>query len=181
MNAAAGWPLLAGETLLWSGRPGQGLRLTGRDVVLVPFSLVWLGGVVFWETMVLRQPHAPVFARLWGVPFLLAGLYIAFGRFVFDAMLRRATHYALTDRRVLIGRGWPRRSLTTLDLSRIAGLRLELGRNGIGSILFGPDSPASGRAGFGGWTPSLDTRPQFLAIENAQAVFDQITARASGA
>jgi hypothetical protein len=30
--------LFNGERILWSGRPGQGIVLTGQDVFLLPFS-----------------------------------------------------------------------------------------------------------------------------------------------
>jgi hypothetical protein len=32
--------LLAGERLVWSGRPAQGLLLTSRDALLIPISLL---------------------------------------------------------------------------------------------------------------------------------------------
>jgi hypothetical protein len=49
------------------------------------------------------------------------------------------------------------------------------GANGRGTIRFGqPAQFWGGRNSFSSWTPSLDPTPQFIAIENAQSVFDQI-------
>jgi hypothetical protein len=42
-------------------------------------------------------------------------------------------------------------------------------------MLFGPQMPIWGnRGGFSAWTPALDPTPQFIAIENARSVFDQV-------
>jgi hypothetical protein len=57
--------LLDGETVVWSGRPGQGLRFTGRDLLLVPFSLLWGGFAVFWEVNVLW----------WSTPYYIIPLF----------------------------------------------------------------------------------------------------------
>src|SRR5215831_7176076 len=95
--------LLDGERILWQGRPAQGIVLTARDWLLIPFSVVWCGFVFFWEAMVLRM-QAPGFFAFWGVPFVLAGLYFTVGRFVVDIWLRRRTRYALTNRRIVIAR-----------------------------------------------------------------------------
>src|ERR1700728_3149818 len=82
-----------GERLLWQGRPRAGIRLRGSDVFLIPFSLLWAGFIVFWETMALfkvpkNNPVGWLFP-LFGVPFVLAGFYIVFGRFLLDARSRR--------------------------------------------------------------------------------------------
>lgn len=96
--------LLAGERLVWSGRPAQGLLLTSRDALLIPFSLMWGGFAVFWETTVLTQPQAPGLFGLWGVPFVLIALYLVAGRFLLDAWIRAGMLYAVTNKRILISR-----------------------------------------------------------------------------
>ena len=73
--------LLRGEKILWFGAPAQGLLFTGRDWLLVPFSLLWCGFTIFWESLVLA---GPVFIRLWGAAFVLFGLYLVVGRFLLD-------------------------------------------------------------------------------------------------
>ena len=89
--------LLAGEKVLWSGRPRQGLMLTPRDALMIPFSLVWGGFAIFWETAVVSS-KASLFMALFGIPFVVIGLFLIFGRLPFDAWLRSRIHYALTDR-----------------------------------------------------------------------------------
>jgi hypothetical protein len=167
--------LLTGERILWSGRPAQGLLLTGRDAMLIPFSLVWGGFAVFWETAVLTQPKTPAFMSLWGIPFVLIGLYLVVGRFLLDAWIRSGMLYAVTNKRILISRSGPFSKFTALSLDRLPDASISESANGRGTIRFGDPAPPWGRRnGVSSWTPSLDPTPQFMAIDNARSVFDQV-------
>jgi hypothetical protein len=181
--------LLSGEHVLWSAKPRQGIMFSGRDAFLIPFSLLWGGFAIFWEfgavsgTMTARGgPSVVGFFPIWGVPFVLIGLYLIVGRFFVDAWLRGRMDYALTERRVLILRG---QEITAVDLARVSTVNLRGGANGgRGTIFFGYDDSGFGgwgggwgyRRGWGYWTPSADRRPQFIRIQRAQEVFNQIEA-----
>jgi hypothetical protein len=168
--------LLDGERVVWSGRPGQGLRLTSRDGLLIPFSLMWGGFAVFWEVGVLKR-STPFFFPLFGAAFVLAGLYLIAGRFVVDAWLRGKTSYAVTNQRILIARSQPFGNFVSLSLNRLPDVELKEDATGRGTLRFGPATPLWGNGGWGGfavWTPAIDPTPQFIAIDNAQSVFNQI-------
>ncbi|HMA72694.1 MAG TPA: PH domain-containing protein [Xanthobacteraceae bacterium] len=145
--------------------------LTSRDWVAIPFSLVWCGFAIFWEANALAT-NGPIFMKLWGVPFVLIGLYVLVGRFLLDARIRRDVYYAVTDKRVLILRSGLFSKFSALSLDQLPDATLSESAGGRGSIRFG--TAAGGGSNFSGWTPSLDSTPQFLAIENARTVFDQI-------
>jgi hypothetical protein len=165
--------LLPGEKIVWSGRPTQGLLLTGQDWLLIPFSLLWGGFAVFWETSVLAQTQAPLMMKLWGIPFVLAGLFFIAGRFLLDAWVRRRTRYAVTNRRILIARSGIFGKFIALSLERLPDASLSQRTNGSGTIRFGQQASRWGSS-FSGWIPSLDPTPQFIGVENAQSVFDQV-------
>jgi hypothetical protein len=171
------WDLLEGERFIWSGRPRLGMFLTRHDILLIPFSLMWGGFAIFWENSVLRT-NAPLIFRLWGIPFVLAGLYFTVGRFVVDAWLRDKTRYAVTNRRILIARSGVWGNLTALSLDLLPEVQLSPQANGRGTLRFGPSSASqwawSGRGGFASMSPALDPTPQFIGIEDAQDVFNQI-------
>ena len=175
--------MLAGETILWTGQPAQGLMLTGRDGLLIPFSLFWGGFAIFWESTVARMPKAPAFMALFGVPFVLVGLYLIFGRFLVDAWVRGATSYALTNQRILIARQRPTRSFTAIDVDRLTDATLTERTDGSGTIVLAAATAFLGawgtnRSGLVAWTPSLDPIPKLLAIADARRVFDQIQSAA---
>jgi len=166
--------LFQGENLLWTGQPGQGIVLTERDALLIPFSLLWGGFAIFWETTVLSLKRSPMVMKLWGIPFVLIGLFFIFGRFFVDAYMRKNMHYAITNQRILILRSPPFASLTSLSLDRLPELRLTEGRNGRGTIYFGHQTQGLHRSGFSVWTPSLDSTPKFMSINDAASVYNKI-------
>jgi hypothetical protein len=173
--------LVRGEKVIWRGRPRQGLMLTRRDALLIPFSSAWGGFTIFWESTVLRMPTAPMFMALFGAVFVLVGLFLMFGRFFLDAWIRSGVFYALTDRRILILRSRPSVSFQSVNLDRLPEATLNETSNGRGTIRFGPAlSIWNGRAMGGSWAvwvASLDPTPQFLAIENVEKVFASVQER----
>jgi hypothetical protein len=166
--------LLPGERIVWSGTPGQGILFNSRDILLIPFSLMWGGFAIFWEVTTLSMRRTPMFFRLWGIPFVLIGLYFIFGRFFFDAYLRSKMQYAVTNRRILISGPRPFSSINMLNLNQLPEIKLKEGRNGRGTIFFGPQSSASNRNNFAGLTPALDSTPKFIDVEDAQTLFTTI-------
>jgi hypothetical protein len=167
--------LLPGEKVVWSGRPVKGLRLRASDILLVPFTLLWGGFAVFWEATVLTK-GAPLFFALWGVPFVLIGVYITVGRFVFDAWQRSRIQYAVTDERVVIRTGGFRPEVVSLRLAYLPGLTFREGRGGFGTISFGGGSPFAGlMGGMAGW-PGADRHlgPRFELVRNVRSVYDAI-------
>ena len=93
--------LEANETVLWRGKPERLHLLTRQDAFMIPFSFLWAGFAVFWETSVIVH-GAPWFFILFGSFFVLAGLYITLGRFLWKAYVLKRSLYVITDRKVLI-------------------------------------------------------------------------------
>ena len=82
---------------------------------MIPFSLMWGGFSFFWEYEAVKS-GGPLFFDLWGVPFLLVGLYMIVGRFFYEAMLRSRTYYGLTNQRVIIISGLLSQTVKSLQV-----------------------------------------------------------------
>jgi hypothetical protein len=156
----------AGETVRWAGMPKQGLTFRPYDLFLIPFSIMWGGFAIFWEMLVVST-DGPIFMKLWGVPFVLIGLYMLIGRFFYDSYVRKRTRYALTDRSALILGGINGDKLTTIDLAHLQELNLR-GGSPRGTIIFGPDNNH-----FGAFRNRYEPppAPEFFEIEDAAGVF----------
>ena len=173
--------LLPGERILWSGQPNQGLALSGRDAFLIPFSRFWGGFAIVWNALVWLAPFdwsssdsSPWFFRLWGLPFLVIGLYLMVGRFFHDARIRKRMFYAITDQRILVLRG---SKITSLDIHRLPRLELSEHRDGTGTLAFeaanfGPWG--GGMNGLSWWLPALSSATQFFRIPDPRKVYELI-------
>jgi len=169
-----GSELSPNEKLLWSGQPLTGIRIVKQDAFMIPFSIMWGGFAIFWELGVIAS-KAPFFFMLWGIPFVLIGLYLIFGRFFVDAKQREKTFYGLTDERVIIVSGIFDRSVKTLNLKTLSEINLDEKPDGSGSIIFGSIYLPTGRSMGNGWPGSNRyAPPSFGLIKNVREVYELV-------
>jgi hypothetical protein len=164
-----------GERILWTGQPSQGLMFHPADAFLIPFSLLWGGFAIFWESTVIAS-GGPFFFMLWGIPFVLIGLYFIAGRFFVDMQQRKNTWYALTDERVIIISGLFSQNTKTISLKNLTEVNLSVKSDGRGTITFGPSHPMAWLYG-GTGLPSMgryQIAPGLDMIPNARNVYKQI-------
>ena len=104
--AAISPELLSGESVVWAGQPSRKVIFHPSDGFMIPFSLLWGGFAIVWESMVVAPAQnnageTSIFMMLWGIPFIVIGQYLIWGRFFHDACLKKRTFYAVTNRRIL--------------------------------------------------------------------------------
>jgi hypothetical protein len=168
--------LEAGEQLIWSGQPRQGLVLRSSDAFMIPFSLLWGGFAIFWEATVIWS-GAPIFFMLWGVPFVLVGLHLIFGRFFTDARQRANTFYGVTNDRIIITSGKHVKRVQSLSLSTLGDISLEERADGSGTITFGTPNPFRRWGNVAAWPGagiSRQAQPSFEMIPQAKKVYELI-------
>lgn len=165
--------LAPGEQALWIGRPREGLILRGADAFAIPFSLAWAGLAVYWLYSAAAS-GAPLPFVLFGVPFVLIGIYVVVGRFFVDARQRSATSYAVTPQRILIVSGLFSRTVKSLGIKALAELSLAERSDGSGTITFGAQHPMAGMMNsLSGW-PGMDQHatPKFDSILEVRKVYE---------
>lgn len=166
--------LSAREKLLWSGQPKQGLVLRPSDAFLIPFSLLWGGFALFWETGVIAS-GAPFFFMLWGIPFVLMGAYITVGRFFVDAYIRSKTYYGLTNERAIIITGLLCRQLKSINLRTTSDIALTQQGDEHGTITFGSGPPYAAWSRGLAWPGTNQVLPpEFELIPKAKMVYAAI-------
>lgn len=130
------------EKILWTGRPKTGIIFRAYDIVVIPFSLLWFGFAIFWEYNVLKMGVG--FMALFGLPFIVTGLYISVGRFFVDVFKRKHTIYGITDNRVVIKSGMFIKSIKSFNIKTISDLTFKEKADGSGTISFGPFTNSNG-------------------------------------
>ncbi|KPF91317.1 hypothetical protein IP87_21080 [beta proteobacterium AAP121] len=175
--------LAAGEQVIWSGQPKQGLKLLAADAFGIPFSLFFAGFSVFWMHGA-AQSGASLSFILFGLPFVLVGVYLVIARFFVEAKQRSTTFYAVTPERIIICSGLLSRTTKSLPLRTLQDLSLSEGSDGSGTITFGAQNPMASAFGtMPGW-PGTEQYlgPRFDLIPQARSVYESIRkAQASAA
>lgn len=135
--------LTSGESLLWAGKPNPRVIFHPSDLYMIPFSLMWGGFAIFWEGEVTglfgfgHGKPAPSLFLLWGIPFVLAGQYLIWGRFFYAAWKKKHIVYAVTNRRALVLSLFPRSKTIFAFIDGLPTVDKELRSDGIGTLKFG--------------------------------------------
>jgi hypothetical protein len=169
-------PIPSDETVRWTGEPPTGFLWRSSDLVLLPFSLVWTGFALFWESMVITA-GAPLVMALFGVPFVLLGVYLVAGRFVWDANLRARTRYAVTDRAAYIVVSGFRGVVRRYAGSGLDDVGVERNADGSGTLRFGPDPRTTKQ---GPRSTSFVPQNAFERIRDLDHAYDAVRAAAAG-
>ena len=161
------------ESLLWSAQPRQGIFLRASDKGLIPFSLLWGGFALFWEYEVIST-GAPFLFALFGIPFVVAGLYLMVGRFYYDARLRERTFYGITDRRVIILSGIRSKQSKSFVISEIADMNMIENPDGSGVIALGSEDINKAQQVELVWPGQTETKPLLSNIQDVRKPFEII-------
>lgn len=121
-----------GETILWKGKPGKGNLVTGQDLFMIPFSIVWCGFALFWEYNVIRIGFTPF--MLFGIPFVCMGVYLVVGRFFHTAWLRKRTAYVITNKKIIRARG---NRIDMIEGRNMPPVQITAFRDGSGTVRIG--------------------------------------------
>jgi len=172
--------LLRDERIVWSGQPNPKVVFSKADIFLVPFSLMWGGFAIFWETTVIgfgKHGGAPLFFILWGIPFVLIGLYMMFGRFIYKVWKKRRTYYAVTNKRVLVLTATRGKHVDAAYINAIPTVNKSVRCNGVGTVTFGNAEGLAGSYGntgmsFGSYYGQAP--PTFYDIRGADEVYQLV-------
>ena len=184
--------LLTGETVLWTGQPLRQVIFHPIDWYAIPFSLLWGGFAIFWEWgatghFANSKDSPSIFMELWGIPFIVMGQYMIWGRFLYTAWKKGRTYYAVTTKRVLVVTSGATRKVVSGYLRTLDSVALTTRQDGIGTVKFSPEpEPESSfwnsRRRKGG--PQLDinlSRLAFYDVPDVRSVYGLIEAERNSA
>jgi hypothetical protein len=122
-----------------------------------------------------RNSHVPWPIFLFFVPFLVAGCYITFGRFLIDKRRRANTIYGITDNRIIIRSGVFSKKVNSFNIKTLSNLSVNAKPDGSGNILFSQGDFVFGMMSGMIWQ-GMGTRfvPRFELIEEVRNVYNTI-------
>jgi uncharacterized membrane protein YdbT with pleckstrin-like domain len=136
------------EKVLWSGKPvRKAFILPG--LISIPVGIIFLGFAIFWMGTA-ASAGAPDEFSLFGLLFVLIGIGIAFGPFLFQLLRYRNTEYMITDKRIITQTGAIGLDTRFVDFEKVQEVYVQIG---VIDKLFGTGSLYAMTAGFSGFVP----------------------------
>lgn len=171
------WQLISNEKIIWTGQPDPSVLFSRIDIFLIPFSLIWAGGAFAFQGISIFY-GAPLEVILFGLPFILVGSYMLFGRFILKRQRKKKTHYAITNQRVIVYSSFINSSLQAQFIQQIPAINKTVKKNGTGTIVFGNPSLLDsmyGNTGFEFFSSFYGTSViSFYDVANVEEVYDLI-------
>ena len=136
------------EKVLWSGKPvRKAFILPG--LVSIPVGIFFMGFAIFWMWAA-ASAGAPDEFSLFGSLFVLIGIGITFGPFLFQLLRYRNTEYMITDKRIITQTGAIGLDTRFVDFEKVQEVYVQIG---VMDRLFGTGSVYAMTAGFSGFVP----------------------------
>ncbi|OGZ79127.1 MAG: hypothetical protein A2528_00620 [Candidatus Staskawiczbacteria bacterium RIFOXYD2_FULL_37_9] len=118
------------EKIFWEGAPSFWPFLFGRSFPLVIFGFFWMMFLIPFIAMaiydILFGSHIIGFGILL-LPHFWVGIFLLFGPAVYSILVFKHTHYAITDKRVIIQKGWIGRDFEIVDFDQITNAEVNVG------------------------------------------------------
>ncbi|MGD9886881.1 MAG: helix-turn-helix domain-containing protein [Bacilli bacterium] len=151
--------LNAGEVIQWSGKPKRNPKL--HHLPLTAFGLVFLSFSIFWTIMASKMTSL---MALFGIPFIIVGVYLVFGKKLQSRTINTQIYYAVTDERILILRHGGQDNLIQVNINQLTNVILTPSIDNTSSITF----YSRNEMGF------YNSRPYFYYIEKGDYVVNLI-------
>lgn len=139
--------LLPDEKILWSGKPDPKIIFSSSDIFQIPFSLFVCSCLSIsildsaMDAMSLPSTNADRLSSwifpLLSIPFLLAGLYMLIGRFIYKGWKKSQVYYAVTNKRAIIFTKSQRQNVQFAYIETLPVITKLVRKSGVGTIIFG--------------------------------------------
>ncbi len=130
--------IASGEKLVWAERASPG-KLALRRLPIALFGIPFFGFAVFWVTMASKATadvDGPFqFFPLFGMIFVIVGAGMLLSP-LWGYAIGMSTTYAITDRRLMILRKFPRQTVESYDPKDIGRIVRHEGAGGRGDVIF---------------------------------------------
>lgn len=111
------------EKVLWEGKP-QLTPFVASTMIISVFGLSFLGFSLIW---MIGSLATSVSFGVFGLPFTLIGFLMTFGTPLYRIMVHQYTHYAVTNKRVVIQGGLIGRDFKIVDFDKIQNADVNVG------------------------------------------------------
>lgn len=115
------------EKVFWEGTPSFWPFYLGRSMPTIIFGVLWLG--ITLAVMIPSFLASSGWFRyyIFATPHLWIGLFFIFGPLIYNALVFKHTHYAITDKRIIIQKGWIGRDFEIVDFDQITNAEVNVG------------------------------------------------------